>query len=65
MKIAVVSEQSHVTAPPVHEPVFKPRQIVPDALIEELKVRCFVSKVLQSTTQAEATKKIKIIEILS
>ena len=46
MKIVVVSEQSHVAAPPVNEPVFKPGQVVPDALAEELKVRCFVSKVL-------------------
>ena len=56
MKIAVASEQSHVTTPPVHKPVFKPRQIVPDTLIEESKVRCFM---LQSTTQAEATKRDK------
>ena len=57
MKIMVTSKQGQETAPPVHEPVFKSRQIIPDTLIEELEVGCFVSKVLQSTTQAEATKK--------
>ena len=46
MKIAVVGEQSHVATPPVNEPVFKLGQVVPDALVEELKVRCFISKVL-------------------
>ena len=45
MKIAVVGEQNHVAAPPVNEPVFKLGQVIPDALIEELKVGCFVSKV--------------------
>ena len=57
MRITVTSEQGQETAPPVHEPVFKSRQIIPDTLIEELEAGCFVSKVLQSTTQAEATKK--------
>ena len=57
MKITIVSEQGQETAPPIHKPVFKSRQIIPDALIEELEVRCFVSKVFQSTTQAEAIKR--------
>ena len=53
----IASEQGQETAPPIHEPVFKSRQVIPDTLIEEPEVRCFVSKVFQSTTQAEAIRK--------
>ena len=61
MNKAVLRECSYYSSSTVNEPIFKSAEIKPDTQIEEGKVRSPITKVLQSTTQAEAEMKNKTL----